>query len=162
MLKKVISGGQRGADVGALLAAKRFGLATGGWMPKGFKTLDGLHPEYAERFGMTETKSDRYPECTKRNVRDSHGTIRFASNFESRGERCTLRWIKYYHRHSLDIKLPCGPDYYPVAVRSIHKWIETLQIETLNVAGNANKRVEMETYEILYHLFEYMGLRSKV
>jgi hypothetical protein len=36
MFMKIISGGQSGADQAAWRAAKAFGIATGGWMPRGF------------------------------------------------------------------------------------------------------------------------------
>lgn len=41
MIEKVISGGQTGADVGGVLAARLHHIKTGGWMPKGWKTLNG-------------------------------------------------------------------------------------------------------------------------
>jgi hypothetical protein len=43
MLKKIISGAQTGADFAGLIVAKHFGYETGGWMPKGYKNLDGFH-----------------------------------------------------------------------------------------------------------------------
>ena len=47
---KVISGGQTGVDQAALRAAKAAGIETGGWMPKGFRTLAGPRPEFAAVF----------------------------------------------------------------------------------------------------------------
>ena len=41
MIAVVISGGQRGADLGALQAAAALGLETRGYMPKNFETEDG-------------------------------------------------------------------------------------------------------------------------
>jgi hypothetical protein len=38
LVTKVISGGQSGADLGGLRAAKVLGIQTGGSMPKGFLT----------------------------------------------------------------------------------------------------------------------------
>ena len=37
MLEKIVSGGQTGADQGGWRAAVACGLATGGWMPEGFR-----------------------------------------------------------------------------------------------------------------------------
>ena len=39
--EKVISGGQTGADQAGLVAAARFAIPTGGWMPHGFETAEG-------------------------------------------------------------------------------------------------------------------------
>ena len=57
---KIISGRQTGVDIAALRAAKCMGLQTGGWMPMGFRTLDGPHPEYAEEFGMFAHRASNY------------------------------------------------------------------------------------------------------
>ena len=46
MLRKVISGGQTGADRAGLQAAKSSGIKTGGYMPKGFLALDGNKVEF--------------------------------------------------------------------------------------------------------------------
>ena len=73
---KIISGGQIGADIAALRAAKRLGLETGGWMPKGFRTKDGDHPEYAQEYGMMETQTYDYPRRTKLNVIEADCTLR--------------------------------------------------------------------------------------
>ncbi|HSQ58757.1 MAG TPA: putative molybdenum carrier protein, partial [Gemmata sp.] len=59
-LERVISGGQTGADRGALIAARAAGIATGGFMPRGFLAHDGNHPEFAELYDMRETESSRY------------------------------------------------------------------------------------------------------
>lgn len=42
MIKKIISGGQTGADRAALDVALKFGNPHGGWIPKGRKAEDGL------------------------------------------------------------------------------------------------------------------------
>ena len=42
LLLKILSGGQTGVDLGALKAAKKAGITTGGCLPKGCKTEDGI------------------------------------------------------------------------------------------------------------------------
>jgi hypothetical protein len=49
MIKKIISGGQTGADRAALDVALKFGIPHGGWIPKGRKTEDGTLPEIYKR-----------------------------------------------------------------------------------------------------------------
>jgi hypothetical protein len=107
-VSKVISGGQSGADVAGLRAAKARGLATGGMMPRGWRTLgpDGRNvprPEYAALYGMREAYSANYAFRTEANVRDSDVTVRIARDFESAGERCTLRAIRNLDRPHIDI-----------------------------------------------------------
>ena len=95
---KVISGGQIGADIAALRAAKKLGIETGGWMPKGFRTKEGGKWEYADEYSMKETSTRDYPTRTGLNVAESDGTLRFAYNWNSRGERATLRCLQKYEK----------------------------------------------------------------
>jgi len=48
----VLSGGQTGADEGALAAAAARGVATGGYMPRNCETEAGARPDLAERYGL--------------------------------------------------------------------------------------------------------------
>lgn len=138
MVKKVISGGQTGADIAGLIAAKKLGLETGGTMPKGFRTLKGPRPEYARLYGVKEHASYAYPPRTECNVKDSDGTIRFATNWDSAGERCTLKLIKKHGKPFLDVAPNADPfDFitHPLAKR----WIQDNNIQILNVAGNSEE-----------------------
>jgi hypothetical protein len=142
MLKKVISGGQNGADVAALRSAKRNGYAVGGTMPHGYRTLDGPRPGYATDFGMDEHSSPSYPPRTFKNIKDSQGTMRFAVNMESSGEKCTLKGIVQYNRPHFDVHISdvtnfsIPEEYHPTAAA---QWVIDNNIETLNIAGNSEK-----------------------
>lgn len=140
---KVISGGQVGADIAGLRAAKALGIETGGWMPKGWKARDGKHPEYAELYGMHQHPySYKYPPRTMMNVIYSDGTIRFATDFFSAGERCTLRCISKLQKPYFDIDLN---DIGSKGLRLFQaiQWIRAHNIQILNVAGNANPEIEL-------------------
>jgi hypothetical protein len=134
MVIKVISGGQSGADVGGLRAAKSLGIRTGGWMPKGFLTLEGPKPEYAQEFGLIEHGSVKYPPRTRANVRDADATLRFARNFTSPGERCTLKAIKDYKKPYLDVAIDNPP-----SAEEVREWLLGHSVKVLNVAGNSEK-----------------------
>src|SRR5512132_1315628 len=71
-LVRIVSGGQTGVDRAALDAAMAFGLACGGWVPRGRRAEDGAVPP---RYPMRETRGYTYAERTRRNVRDSDGTL---------------------------------------------------------------------------------------
>jgi putative molybdenum carrier protein len=86
-LKKVISGGQTGADRTGLEEAKRLGFETGGTAPKGWKVDGGADPSLAE-FGLVESHSTDYPSRTRANVRDSDVTLWFGIT-TSPGYWCT-------------------------------------------------------------------------
>jgi hypothetical protein len=68
MIKKIVSGGQTGADQGALDAAICCGVEHGGWCPKGRLSEAGPIPA---RFNLTETGSKDYLKRTEKNVIDS-------------------------------------------------------------------------------------------
>ncbi|TKB26075.1 hypothetical protein FCL47_10010 [Desulfopila sp. IMCC35006] len=68
MLKKIISGGQTGADIAGLDAAIRHGVPHGGSIPKGRLTEDGALPE---RYDLQEMDTKSYPKRTEKNVVDS-------------------------------------------------------------------------------------------
>jgi hypothetical protein len=160
MIEKVISGGQSGADIGGVHTAWRFGIPTGGWMPKGFKTLDGQFPCYAEIYDMREHKSVAYPPRTYANVRDSNGTMRFAANWNSPGEKCTLKAILYYKRPYFDVDLVHLD---PRSLDNATQWIVDNEVRVLNIAGNSEQthlgtRHKVEMY--MTKLFQRLGLKE--
>jgi hypothetical protein len=137
MLKKIISGGQTGADQGGLFAGKEAGLETGGYAPKGFKTEDGCSSWLADEFGLVESWSPDYHVRTYQNAWASDGTIRIAKNFETRGEICTLKAIDLHKKPYIDIQFydPNGA-IESETVQEVVDWIKRNRIEVLNVAGN--------------------------
>jgi hypothetical protein len=157
-LHEIRSGGQTGADIAGVMAAKVCGLPTSGWLPKGWLTQDGPKPQYAKLFNMQEHYAKAYPPRTYANVKDSDATIRFATNFDSSGERCTLKAIKSYGKPYLDIhpKEPLGVfDHKDVA-----NWIRDNNIRKLNVAGNAKRtspHIGIFTFNYLIEVFTELG-----
>jgi hypothetical protein len=140
MLRKVISGGQTGADQGGLIAAGRCSLLTGGTMPKGFLTQDGPNPDLAERFGLQEHKSPTYPPRTFKNVADADATVRIAVDFNTAGEKLTLHAIKRLEKKYYDVLIIPGRKFNRAEVRAFTEWLVANGVVTLNVAGNSNKR----------------------
>lgn len=86
-LRKIISGGQTGADRTGLEEAKKIGLETGGWAPKGWRIDGGNDPSLAE-FGLTEHPDSGFASRTRANVRDSDATVWFGKT-GSPGYWCT-------------------------------------------------------------------------
>lgn len=75
-IRKVISGGQTGADRTALECAQELGLKTGGYCPRGWRTEAGSDVGL-KQFGLIETAHDDYPTRTKLNVKSSEATVWF-------------------------------------------------------------------------------------
>ena len=162
-LRKVISGGQIGADIAGLRAAKAVGLETGGMCPAGWKTKRGSDPSLAE-FNVECHASAAYPPRTEWNVAHSDGTIRLAWNFMSPGERCTLRFIKQYDTPHIDIRIDWdGRDIPTIDADPMNaaKWIQQEGIEVLNIAGNADEEIERTVQVFLFQVFvDFLLLRD--
>lgn len=135
MLKIVCSGCQTGADIGGLLIAEQFGIKTGGWCPKNCRTENGDRPEFIERFGLRETTTNNYVPRTYANAKMGDGTIRFAFNFESAGEKVTLQACQKYKKPVIDVDVTV-----PRHVDEVVNWIKENNIEILNVAGNSESK----------------------
>lgn len=158
MLEKIISGGQTGADLGGLVAAKLHGLNTGGEMPLGMKNHNGLNERYKDMFNMTESSYPTYPPRTEQNVYNSDATIRIAKDFGTAGEKCTLKYIKMYKKPYLDIHITDSG----ISANRVYETAVWLKdgISVLNVAGNSNNTWPgMQRYTTLFlgYVFMCMG-----
>jgi hypothetical protein len=116
-------------------------------MPKDCITLDGLKPEFLLEYDMQEHPKNGYPPRTEANVKDSDGTLRFAANFGSAGERCTLKAIKWYNKPYFDVDISNLPPKEEIII-----WITENKIKVLNIAGNS----ELTSPGIGDLVFEYL------
>lgn len=156
MIKKIISGGQTGADQGGLKAAKRFGIETGGHCPKGGLTEDGNNSNLMKVFGLIETTSDKYPARTFENAKNSDGTIRFAHDFNSRGELLTLKAINQYNKPYIDVNVSANQ----TTPKMVADWIVANNISILNVAGNRESTFEGLEEFVVKFLKEVINLTN--
>lgn len=156
LLAKVISGGQTGADIAGIKAAKRAGLQTGGTLPRGFRTQDGYRPIYKELYGMNEHVDSSYGPRTAENVKNSTGTIRLARHWDSAGEILTLKCIKKHKKPYFDCDLTRLPD-----IDDLILWLHTNNVEILNIAGNSEATspgIESIVEPFLYSLFTKVSI----
>jgi len=128
---KIVSGGQTGADLAGLVAAKRLGLNTGGVAPKGFRTEKGPQPILGLEYNLEESDKISYPPRTEENVRISDATAIFSSNEESRGTQMTYNFSVKHNKPCIIIN-PFSKE----AVSDLKSWLIENQPETLNIAGN--------------------------
>ena len=88
MVRKIISGGQTGADRAGLDFAIEAGLEHGGYVPRGRKAEDG---RIDDRYNLIELSTSSYPARTRRNIEKSDGTVIFSlERALSGGTRLTL------------------------------------------------------------------------
>lgn len=130
MLKKIISGGQTGADRAALDVAIRHNIPHGGWIPKGRIAEDGRLPG---RYKLQETISRQYTFRTKKNVMDSDATLILTHGPLSNGSLLTRQLAEGSNKRWLHIDLRRTHEF-PAAL-SGSTWILENKIEVLNVAG---------------------------
>ena len=88
MIRRIVSGGQTGADRAALDAAMELDIETGGWVPRGRWAEDGNVPDCYPN--VRETKSADPALRTEYNVRDSDGTVVFSHGEAFGGTKWTV------------------------------------------------------------------------
>jgi hypothetical protein len=142
----IISGGQTGADQGALEGAVAAGFITGGFMPKGFKTETGNMPEIAKKFRLVESTSPDYVYRTHLNAKHSSMTIWFGSD-DSTGYRATEKACKSYSKPFYDVSNCTEGD--------IIKLIKQHKPAIINVAGNRESKslgMQEKVKNIIYNV----------
>ncbi|HEU0176920.1 MAG TPA: putative molybdenum carrier protein [Blastocatellia bacterium] len=128
--RKIISGGQTGADRAALDWAIERGVPHGGWCPKGRKAEDGA---IDQRYNLVETPSEDYSQRTEWNVRDSDGTAVFSIRSELRGgSLLTINMAEQYNKPVIHL---CKEDEQANHAQELRSFIVEFEISVLNVAG---------------------------
>ena len=131
MLKKIVSGGQTGADRAALDVALEHGLEIGGWIPKGRLAEDG---PISDRYGgLLETDSADPSVRTILNVRDSDATLILSHSPLQGGSLLTLQEARKLGRSVLHIDLAITPQ--AVSTAQLCEWLRNVDPSTLNIAG---------------------------
>ncbi len=129
VLKKIVSGGQTGADRAGLDFAIVHHIPHGGWCPAGRIAEDQpIDPHYQ----LQETPSHYYAERTEWNVRDSDGTLIFCRISQiSGGVRLTADLADKHKKPWLLI----STENHEVAATLIENFVQQHQIQILNIAG---------------------------
>lgn len=130
MIKKIISGGQTGADIAALDFALKFKIPHGGWIPKGRITEDGPLPD---KYHLQEMPTSSYPARTEQNVIDSDGTLIVSHGKLTGGSTYTRKMAMKNGKPWYHVDLNKLPTFQAAMV--IDDWISQNKIEALNVAG---------------------------
>jgi hypothetical protein len=130
MIKKIISGGQTGADQAALDAALKLDIPHGGWIPKGRITENG---SLSDKYQLHEMPTSSYVDRTEQNVIDSDGTLIVSHGWLTGGSALTRELAMENGKHWLHIDL-IKISQFDAAVK-INTWISDKHIEVLNVAG---------------------------
>ncbi|MCB2180603.1 MAG: putative molybdenum carrier protein [Desulfobulbaceae bacterium] len=130
MVKKIVSGGQTGADQAALDVAIRRHIQHGGWIPQGRLTEEG---PLSVKYLLREMPTRSYPKRTEKNVINSEGTLIISHGKLTGGSDLTREMAKKHLRPwlHLDLETMSQAD----AARRVNSWLKEYEIEVLNVAG---------------------------
>ena len=151
----IISGGQTGADRGALDFAIKKGIIHGGWCPLGRKSEDQRIPSC---YSLLETTTSLYPARTRMNIKDSDATLIFSSDINSKGSLLTTKFCiqmkKPYYTLLLDRNTinktdkKCLNSY----CQKILKWLNKVKPDILNVAGTRESHCPGIQRKVVYIL----------
>ncbi len=130
MLEKIISGGQTGADQGALDGAIACNFPHGGTIPAGRKTETGTLPE---SYRMTELDSGRYSARTERNVVDGDATLILSHGSLTGGSALTEKIARRENKPCLHVDFESAD--LRRAVQTVGQWLSKYEVRVLNVAG---------------------------
>lgn len=152
----ITSGGQSGADIGALKAAKALGVATGGWAPKGWRTEFGPKPSLGRLFHLEQCDSPDFHVRTLMNVVECDAVLLIAEKFDSPGTRLTERYAVRHRKPTAQVQ-KSGKSPKPSEIERIRKWMDYHQPEVLLVAGNRESvapGIEAFTFDLIQQLLE--------
>ena len=133
---KIISGGQTGADIGALDFAIEHGIEHGGHCPAGRRSENGPIPD---KYRLVETKTRDYPERTELNVVNSTATLIFSkASHKSRGSELTRKLCIKHDRPHFVVSMVDGQ--LRQEINGFREWLVangfTQGAKVLNVAGH--------------------------
>lgn len=149
MIKKIVSGGQTGADRAGLDVAVRWNFPYGGWCPRGRKAEDG---PISLQYQLVETPSASYLQRTEWNARDSDATVIFTiASTLSGGSKRTAEFAAKHRKPFLH--LPGHSSNYDPPALILQRFIEKNGVRVLNVAGTRASK-EPEVWRFAYETLE--------
>lgn len=151
-VEKIISGGQTGVDRAALDVALEFEFPCGGWCPKGRWAEDGRLPA---RYPLWETNSTNYASRTRRNVRESDGTLILTIGEPTGGTLMTAQYARKQRKPFLIADLQQFPQ-----VADAIEWLQSEQIRILNIAGPRASQ-QPKIYPLARHFLQELLITTR-
>ncbi|MFZ1199450.1 MAG: putative molybdenum carrier protein [Desulfobacterales bacterium] len=159
MIRKIVSGGQTGADRAALDVAIHLNISHGGWVPKGRRAEDGRVPEH---YQLKEMSTLGYPARTEANVVDSGATLILTHGRPQGGSELTAELARKHHKPHLhvDLNVLRGDD----RLYAVVNWLAANGIEVLNVAGSRageDPKIYDAVFEVLNNALLLLTIRRQ-
>jgi hypothetical protein len=130
MFKKIISGGQPGAEKAALDAALKLGVPHSGWAYKGRKTEEGHLPE---QYKVKETIDKSFSSRIEKNVLDAAGVVIFSYGKLIIGLKMVEELASKHKRPCLHVDLNESPR--NIAAATIRAWMTKNETEVVYFTG---------------------------
>lgn len=127
----IISGGQTGAERGALDAAIEMSIAHGGLCAKGRKSEDGMVPA---KYQVKDAASPDYSDRTEANVAEACGTL--ICTFGRLGGASKQVWEHARKHGKPALHLDLNAEATDYAVKRVREWLNQHSVRVLNVAGS--------------------------
>jgi hypothetical protein len=149
MIKKIVSGGQTGADRAGLDVAIRWNFPYGGWCPKGRRAEDG---QIGGQYLLTETPSANYLQRTEWNVRDSDATVIFTISSQlSGGSKRTAEFAEKHRKPWIHLARQEASYEDPALI--LQRFVEENSVRELNIAGTRGSK-EPDVWRFAYDTIE--------
>ena len=129
-VRKIVSGGQTGADRAALDWAMAHGIPVGGWCPAGRRAEDGPIPT---NYPLTELSGSGYRQRTRRNVEDSDATLIVNLGVLDGGTLGTRRFAERLNKPCCVLQLDGEQAHANPSL--LLTWLRRESIDILNIAG---------------------------
>ena len=130
LCERIVSGGQTGADRGALDFAIKHGYIQGGWATHGRLAEDGVIPA---KYQLTEIAEGGYRQRTRRNVADSDATLIVNLGELDGGTLATQVFAEKSSKPCLVVQ--ADPGISEEMGDSVLAWWRQHDVKILNVAG---------------------------
>jgi hypothetical protein len=155
LLKKIISGGQTGSDRAALDIAIKEGIKHGGWCPKSRIAEDGT---IEKKYHLIEIASENVEQRTKKNIKESDGTLVFVPRLPldiTDGTRLTIEYTQAILKPLFIVDLSnCKK-----INEEFYSWLKKNNISILNVAGpreSSAKGIYHKTYDKFGEMIDWL------
>lgn len=150
-LKKIISGGQTGADQAALDFALENDIEIRGFVPKNRFAENGRISEKYKN--LIETETDNTSERTRLNVKTGDVTLILSHGELKGGSLLTKEFAEKYKKPFLHIDFSCLS--IEEAAALTQKWLDSIDYRNLNIAGSRASE-DAEIYDKTKKLLDYL------
>ncbi|MBS1796827.1 MAG: putative molybdenum carrier protein [Acidobacteria bacterium] len=151
-IRRIIAGGQTGADRAAFDFALEHGFGIGGYIPRGRRAEDGPLPETYPN--LTETPEKSYAVRTELNVRHSDATLILSHGPLTGGSRLTAKLARRHRKPALHLDFAAAAT--DELIEKARRWLAAINCESLNVAGpraSTDPEIYAKTKSFLERLF---------